>query len=210
MDNKWTQLPSDDRINQIVDALKKNNIETFVVENGEEAKKKFYELVPEKSAVFTNTSTTFDQLGLTEEINNSGKFISLKNEVVKLAKEKPDDGILRKQVGSAMPYAVGSVHAITADGHVVIASGSGSQIPGYAYGADHVVWIASANKLVGDVTEGLKRIYEYILPLEDARMKKVYGPESGSSPRKILIYNAESDYAKDRTKLIIVKEVLGF
>ena len=117
---------------------------------------------------------------------------------------------MRKQVGSAMSYAVGSVHAITNDGHVVIASGSGSQIPGYAYGASHVVWIASANKIVSNVQMGLKRIYEHILPLEDARMKKVYGPESGSSPRKILIFNAESDYAKGRTKLIIVKEPLGF
>jgi hypothetical protein len=208
--NNYTQIPTDEVINTTVEALAKSNIEAFVVENGEEAKKKFHELVPEGSQVFTNTSTTFDQLGLTSEINDSGKFVSLKNEVVKLAKEKPDDAILRKQVGSAMPYATGSIHAITQDGHVVIASGSGSQIPGYAYGANHIVWIASANKIVENIDEGIKRIYEYILPFEDARMKKMYGPESGSNPRRILIFNSEGDINKDRTKLILVKEPLGF
>jgi hypothetical protein len=206
----YTQIPSDDLINQTVKSLKDNNIEVFVVENGEDAKKKFYELVPEGSSVFTNTSTTFDQLGLTSEINDSGKYTSLKNEVMKIAKAEPENSIKRKQIGSAMPYAAGSVHAISSDGHVVIASGSGSQIPGYAYGADHVVWIASANKIVKDTNEGFKRIYEHILPLEDARMKKVYGPESGSFPRKILIFNGEGDMNRGRTKLILVKEPLGF
>lgn len=207
---KYTQIPSDEIINKVIETLATNNIEAFAVENGEEAVKKFFELVPEGSGVFTNTSTTLDQLGLTDEINNSGKFVSLKNEVVKLAKEAPNDTVKRKQVGSVMPYAVGSVHAITQDGHIVMASGSGSQIPGYAYGADHVVWIASANKIVKDIDEGFKRIYEHILPLENARMKKVYGPQSGSDPRKILIVNRESDNNKDRIKLILVKEVLGF
>ncbi len=208
--NKYTSIPSNEAIEKTVEALKANNIEAFVVENGEEAKKKFFELIPEGSKVFTNTSTTFDQLGLTSEINESGKFHSLKNEVIKIAKDDPENTVLRKQIGSAMHYATGSVHAITSDGHVVIASGSGSQIPGYAYGADHVVWVASANKIVEDINEGIKRIYEHILPLEDARMKKVYGPESGSHPRKILIFNSEGDYNKDRTKLILVKEPLGF
>lgn len=206
----YTQIPSDKIINATVEALAKNNIETFVVENAEEAKKKFFELVPEGSEVFTNTSTTLDQLGISDEINESGKFVSLKNKVAKLAKEEPDETIKRRQIGTAMPYAVGSVHAITRDGHIVIASGSGSQIPGYVYGADHVVWVASANKIVADMHEGLIRIHEYILPLEDARMKKVYGPESGSTPRKILIFNSEADYNKDRTKLILVKEQFGF
>lgn len=208
--NNWTQIPSDEVINAAVTALKANNIEATIVENADEARKNFYELVPEGAEVFTNTSTTLDQLGISKEINDSGRFVSLKNKVMELAKEKPEDTVLRKRIGTAMPYAVGSIQAITSDGHVVIASGSGSQIPGYAYGADHVVWVASANKIVEDVNAGLKRIYDYILPLEDARMKKVYGPESGSKPRKILIFNEDSTHQKGRTHLIIVKEVLGF
>ena len=210
MDNKWTQIPTDDVINKTVEALKANNIEAFVVENGEEAKKKFFELVPEKSEVFTNTSTTLDQLGITEEINESGKFVSLKNKVSEMPANTPEEQIKKRQIGTAMQYSVGSVHAITQDGHTVIASGSGSQLPGYAYGAEHVVWVASANKIVRDIQEGIQRIYEHALPLEDVRMKKVYGPESGSNPRKILIFNSDPVWTPDRTKLILVKEQFGF
>ncbi|HVZ12204.1 MAG TPA: LUD domain-containing protein [Patescibacteria group bacterium] len=210
MDNKWTQIPTDEVINATIAALDANNIEAFVVENGEDAKKKFFELVPEGSEIFTNTSTTLDTLGITEVLNNSGKYTSIKNKVMELAKSEPENAIHRKQIGSAMPYATGSVHAITADGHLLIASGSGSQLPGYAYGADHIVWIAGAHKLVKDVNEGIKRIYEHSLPLESARMNKVYNTTTGSNPRRILIFNNENDMNKARTKLIIVKEVLGF
>lgn len=208
--NKYTEIPSDDLINSVVEKLKENNIEAFVVENGEEAKKKFFELVPEGAEVFTNTSTTLINLGITEEVNASGKFVSLKNKVSEMPANTPEEGIKKRQIGTAMQYAVGSVHAITYDGQVLIASGSGSQIPGYAYGADHVVWVASANKIVEDLNAGLKRIYDYILPLENDRMKSVYGPDATSSPRKILIFNSDPMYTADRTKLILVKEPLGF
>ncbi len=209
MDNYKT-IPTDEIINNVIGELKKNNIEAFVAENKEEAVKKFFELVPGGAEVFTNSSTTLDQLGINEEINGSDKFVSLKNKVIQMKGDTPKDGILKKQIGTAMEYSVGSVHAITDDGHLMFASGSGSQIPGYAYGAEHVVLIASANKIVKDINAGLKRIYDYILPLEDARMKKVYGPEAGSSPRKILIFNSDPAYSPDRTKLILVKEPLGF
>lgn len=206
----WTQIPNDDDINQTVEALAANNIQAIVVENGEEAKKKFLELVPEGSEVFANTSTTLDELGLTQEINGTVKFISIKNKVSQMPANTPDEQIKKRQIGSAMQYSTGSVHAITQDGHVLIASGSGSQLGGYAYGAEHIVWVASANKIVKDVKEGLQRIYEYTLPLEDARMKKVHGPESGSSPRKILIFNSDPAWTPNRTKLILIKEQHGF
>lgn len=208
--NKYIDIPSNETIQNVVEALKANNIDAIVAENGEEAKKKFFELVPEGSSIFENTSTTLDELGISKEIHESGKYVSLKNEVAEMPAETPEQQILKRQVGTAMEYAVGSVHAITEEGHILIASGSGSQIPGYAYGALHVVWIASANKSVKDLNEGLKRIYDFILPQEDARMKKVYGPQAVSYPRRILLFNTEPPYNSGRTKLILVKEKFGF
>jgi hypothetical protein len=205
MDN-WTKIPPDEVINQTVEALETNGFIVTVVNTKEEAKSRFFELVPQGSEVFTNTSTTLEVLGIEKEINESGKFVSLHNKVSSMPTETPAQKREKKMVGSVPEYAVGSVHAVTLDGRVMMASGSGSQIPGYAYGADHIVWIIGAQKLVRDVDEGLKRIYEYCLPLEDERAKKAYG--KGSAVRKILIFNIEN--RKKRTHAIIVKEVLGF
>lgn len=112
----------------------------------------------------------------------------------------------KQRLGAAPDWAIGSVHAVTEDGKVLIASATGSQLSAYAYGANHVVWIVGAQKLVKNFEDGLKRLYEYSLPLEDVRARKVYG--AGSSVNKILIVNKEP--APERITMIIVKEKLGF
>ena len=200
----WTQIPDNKVIEETAAALAKNNIETFVVENAEEAKKKFFELLPEGSEVMVNSSLTLKDLGIASEVNESGRYKPLKDVLSKM--DSATQGVEKRRVGSGMQYAVGSAHAVTQDGRVMMASGSGSQIPGYAYGADHIIWVIGAHKIVKNIDEGLKRIYEHSWPLENERMKK-YG---GSNPRRILIFNNENEGNKERTKVIIVKEVLGF
>lgn len=101
---------------------------------------------------------------------------------------------------------MGSVHAVTQDGHILIASNSGSQLPAYAYSAAHVIWVVGTQKIVKNIEEGMKRIYEYCLPLEDARAQKAYGV--GSAVNKLLIVNVEK--VPGRITIILVKEKLGF
>jgi hypothetical protein len=43
---------------------------------------------------------------------------------------------------------VGRVHAVTETGSLVVASASGSQLPGYAGGAARAIWIVGAQKVV--------------------------------------------------------------
>lgn len=105
-------------------------------------------------------------------------------------------------------WAVGSFHALTYDGKIMLASGSGSQVPGYAYGADNVVFVAGTHKIVKNIDEGFDRIYNHALPLESERINRVYKTTAGSNPRRILIINSEAD--NKRTNIILVKEALGF
>src|SRR5437868_9977692 len=91
-----------------------------------------------------------------------------------------------KQIGSVSDYALGSVHAITEDGQVVVASASGSQIPNYAFGAEHFIWAVGSQKLVKDLGEAIDRIENYAFQLEDERAQKAYGMHS--SINKLLIY----------------------
>lgn len=204
-DIKWTQLPSDAVITKTLNSLKDNGITPIMVNTKEEAKAKLLSLIPEGSEVMDMTSVTLVEIGAVGEIHNSGKYNSVKNTLSKMNRET--DGLAMQKIGAAPEYSVGSVHAVTEDGKVVVGSNSGSQLPGYAYGSPNVIWIVGAQKIVKDLDEGIERVYEYVLPLESERAKKAYGVP-GSYVSKLLIINREN--IKDRITMIIVKEPLGY
>ncbi len=204
----YTKLANDQIIEKTINALKANGIDAEVADTSEEAKKRVLELIPEGSEVMTATSTTLDQIGLADELNDSDKFNSTKNELKTLKRET--DHRKMQQIGAAPEYMIGSIHAVTEDGKVVIASNTGSQLPGYVYGADHVIWVVSAKKITSNLDSAINRIYEHVLPLESARAReayKAYGV-TGSNVSKLLIINKEVN--PERIKLIFVKEDLGF
>src|SRR5437660_12883429 len=111
-----------------------------------------------------------------------------------------------RQLSAAPDWVVGSVHAVTEDGSLLIASASGSQLGPVVSGAGHVILVIGAEKIVPDVATGLRRIYEYCYPLEDARARRAYGVPSGVN--NILIINKA--ITAGRVTAIIVKERLGF
>ena len=83
-----------------------------------------------------------------------------------------------KAIGGQPDYALGSVHAITRDGTLVIASASGSQLASYAWGAANVIFVVGAQKLVPTLEAAHERIYQHSLMLEDARAQAAYGQHS--------------------------------
>lgn len=200
----WSKLASAESITKTVENLKANGINAIVVKNRKEAKKKVLELLPQGAEVMTMSSVTIDTLGLSKEINESNNYISVKNKLMKM--DRKTQGREMQKLGAAPEYAVGSVQAVTEDGKIIIASNSGSQLPAYAYGSSHILWVAGTQKIVKDVSEGMKRIYDYVLPLESERMQKLYGFNSFVS--KLLIINKE--IMPNRLTLILVKENLGF
>lgn len=199
----YSEIASDESIRKMIAALKANGIEAEVVETGADAKERVLKMIPEGAEVMAMTSLTLDAIGVSEEIANSGRYHP--------ARIKLNDALVnpreKKRLGSAPEWAVGSVHAVTEDGHILVASSTGSQLPAYAYGADHVIFVAGAQKIVADFNDGLKRIYGYILPLESERAQKAYGV-AGSAVNKLLIINSE--VMPGRLHLILVKETLGF
>jgi len=204
VNEKFGNLADKETVQRTKEALEKNGITVFVVETGQEAKKKVLELIPEGAEVMNMTSMTHQAISTVEEINQSGRFNSVRNKLnrMDMKTEWPE----MRRLGAVQEWAIGSVHAVTEQGQLMIASRSGSQLPAYAYGAAHVIWVIGAQKIVRNLEEGFKRIYEYSLPLEDERARKAYG--TGSSVNKILIINKE--VASGRLFVILVKEKLGF
>ena len=202
----FKKLASSESIKKTIAALKANNIDAVVVENEEKAKEKVLSMIPKGSEVMNMTSITLASIGLDKEIMESGNYDAVKNKLSAMNRETQGEEM--QKLGAAPEYALGSVHAVTETGEVIIASNTGSQLPAYAYGSPHVIWVVGTQKIVADKDEGMKRIYDYVLPLESARLNKQFNITTGSFVSKLLIVNRE--FMPGRITVVFVKKVLGF
>jgi LUD domain len=203
----WNTLPEPPVVERTVAALKENGIQTELVPTAEEAARRALALIPPEAEVFTGTSITLERIGLARELNESGRYVSVKGRLGSMNPETESREM--RKLGAGPDVAVGSVHAITESGVVLIASLTGSQIPAYSHGAGTVIWIAGAQKIVKDIDEGMRRIQDYLVEKESERSRAAYGlPQSFSSyPSKILIFQREIQ--PGRIHLFLVNQVLG-
>lgn len=198
----YARLASDEQITRAAQALEANGIRVFVAANGEEARAKIFETIPAGAEVFAAASRTLDSLEIPAEIDR--RYDSVRVRLSKM--DRATQGREMIKMGAVPEWIIGSVHAVTEDGTVVIVSNTGSQLAGYAASAAHVLWVVGAQKIVPNLEEAMKRIREYTYPLEDERALQVYGVNSFIS--KVLIVHRE--VMPGRTTMIIVKENLGF
>jgi hypothetical protein len=200
---EFARLASDEQIATTVAALTARGMAAEVVESGAEARSRVLDLLPEGASVFTSMSRTLDTLGLSGAINDSSRYHPLRPQLKTLDREK--QGREWRRLLSSPEYVVGSVHAVTEQGQVLIASASGSQLASYVFGADHVIWVVGVQKIVRGLDEGFRRVREYSYPLEHERIQALGG--IGSHLSKILLVEGERP---GRISVILVKEVLGF
>ena len=199
----FARLASAEQIQRTAQALEANGMHTTITNTGDEARQIVLSLLVEGAEIFTALSKTLDTIGLTAEIERSGHFNSLRPKLVELHQQNRT-GEMRK-LGASPDFVIGSVHAITEQGQVLVASGTGSQLGPYAYSAGHVIWVVGAQKIVRNLDEGWRRIQEYAYPLEDARARQVYGYPSRVN--KVLLINGDRP---ERISVVLVKENLGF
>ena len=202
----YTNIPSDEAIAKVVENLKERNIHAIVVDTKEEALEGIKKLIPKGSSVMNGSSTTLNEIGFVDYLKDGKHGWDNVHENILSEKDKAKQARLRKESVLA-DYFLGSVHAITEAGQLMIASASGSQIPSYAFTSDNVIWVASANKIVPDREAGFKRIEDYVFPLENKRMQGVGYP--GSTIGRVLVIEREIMPNRHLT-LILVKEKLGF
>ncbi len=203
----YSQLALTEKVTEVISALEKNGITSEFVENAKAAKERVLSLIPDGSEVLTMTSVTLEQTGIAEAINTSPDYTSIRNKLNALDREK--DSLEMQKLGSAPEWVIGSVHAVTEEGHILIASNTGSQLPAYSYGSAHVIWVVSTKKIVANFEDGMKRINEYIVPQETERGKKAYSyPDFKTNVSKLLLVSRET--TPNRIHIIFVNEALGF
>ncbi len=203
----YNTLASLDQISKTVNKLTQNNFEGFVVETKEEALAKIKELIPSGASVMNGSSTTLNEIGYIDYLKEGNHGWKNLHHTVLNEKDPNRQAYLRKET-TISDYYLGSVHALTENGELVVVSNTGSQLPSIAYNSDNLIFVVSSQKIVSDLNEGLKRIENQVIPLEDERMMKAYNMHTLHS--KTFIYHKERPNSGRKIKVLIVREKLGF
>ncbi|MER6573025.1 lactate utilization protein, partial [Streptomyces sp. NPDC001093] len=192
------------RVERAAAALATHGFTVEILDKAADARARIKDLIPEGASVFTGASETLRLSGIADDINDSGRYDAVKPRI--LAMDRATEGDEIRRLTASPDVIVGSVHAVTETGSLVIASGSGSQLPGHAGGAARSIWVVGAQKVVPDLDTALRRVEDHCLPLESARTQETYG--WSSAVNRLLILNAE--YLPGRGTVLLLRETIGF
>jgi len=201
---RFGTLADDARVRRTAAALEANGISVLRAADAGEAKRIVVGLIPDGSQVHHGGSQSLETSGIAEEIEKSGRYDPIRPRIRRMDRETQADEIRR--LTAAPDVMLGSVHAVTESGSLLAASFSGSQLGPYVTGAGRLILVVGTQKIVSDLEEGLRRINEYVFPLEDARAQAAYGVHSAVN--KVLIIHRE--IVPGRITVVFVDEALGF
>jgi L-lactate utilization protein LutB len=203
----YEQLASEEAVATTAANLKKNGFEVEVVKTKKEALDFIIKSIPPGSSVINGASKTVSEIGFVEYLKSGDHGWNNLHKAILDEKDVRKQGILRKQATLADCF-VGGINAISETGELVIASGTGSQLPSIAYNSDFVFLVAGTQKITPTLEDALRRLREHVLPLEDQKMKGLGYP--GTLLSKILLYEKHRVQPGKRTVVILVQEKLGF
>jgi hypothetical protein len=201
--DRFTTWPDDDTLAATVVELEEHGFNVQVVDDLDAAREAVLALIPEGSSVMTNPSVTLKETGIADAIDGGGPYDSVRTKLNEL--DYQTQLAEMKAIAGTPDFTLGSVHAVTRDGALFIASFSGSQLASYAWGAANVIFAVGAQKLVPNPEAARERIFEHSLKLEDARAYAAYGQNSAVG--KILEIHQEQP---GRIHVVLIRQSVGF
>jgi len=198
---------SKETVDKTITALKNKNYNPILVKTKKEALEKIKELIPAGVSIMNGASVTLEQIGYLEYLaKKEHKWLDLHAQITSVNDEAKRHE-LRKQ-SSLSDFYLGSVHALTEEGEMVIASNTGSQLPHIVFTSPNLIFVLSTKKIVSNVDEAMKRLEEYVIPLEDKHMMNKFNVHT--TLNKIVIFKGESPFIGRKINIILVEEDLGF
>lgn len=209
-------------IEKVLENLKKNRMEAYLVETGEEVVPLVEKLLPAGAVVSCGGSVTLAETGVMELLR-SGKYEFLDRARPGITPEEVQQ--VYRDTFSADGFFC-SANAITENGELVNVDGNANRIAAMVFGPKAVIVVAGVNKIVPDAEAGFKRIKEAAAPQNTRRLGcKTYCHETGVcvAPEGGLATGCGSDdriccdylvmgpqRQQGRIKVILVKEELGY
>ena len=194
---------SEETLHRVAERIRERNIEGLIVDDGDEARKVVLERLPKGAEVHSGKSKTLQDSGILDAVQDPGQYDALRPRFLKMDRQTQAREIRKLIAGP--DFMLGSVNAITESGVLVAASATASQLGPYAGTAGRVILVVGSQKIVPDLETALRRIREYVLPWEDAQVRKVV--PTGSFVGKILI--VEREWVAGRMTVILVRKPIG-
>jgi L-lactate utilization protein LutC len=200
---EFTSPSSEKLLQQVAERIRERNIQVLIVSNGEDARQAVLGMIPQGSVVHSGKSKTLQDSGIFDALMDTNQYNALRHQTMKMDRKTQMREI--RKLTAAPDYMLGSVNAITEDGILVDASATGSQLAPYASTAGKLILVVGSQKIVPDLETALRRIREYVLPWEDAQVRKAIN--MGTYVGKILIIERET--VNERMTVILVREPIG-
>ena len=203
----YNKLPNQSIIQKTTDNLSKLGFQVHIKDSASNALDLIKTLIPANSSVMNGSSRTLEQIGFVDYLKSGKHGWNNLHEGIVIEKDPQKQSILRQQALHS-DYYLGSVHALTQSGDIVIASNTGSQLPHITFTSPNVIFVVGAQKIVTDLSDAMNRLESHVVPLEDENMQQKY--QVNTSLSKILILKHPSPITNRNFHVILVKEVLGF
>ncbi|MEU4669491.1 LUD domain-containing protein [Amycolatopsis sp. NPDC023774] len=200
----FTDPASAQRLQRTATALTAHGFTVEVLDDVAAARTRVTELIPEGASVLTAASETLRLSGIDDDLNSSGRYEAIKPRTLAMDRATEADDIRRLRAGP--DFLVSSAAAVTETGSLVIASGSGSQLPASSGGGARAIWIVGAQKVVPDLDAALRRVEDHCLPLESERALAAYGWPSAVN--RLLVLNAEP--FPGHGTVLLLRTAIGF
>ena len=197
---------------KFLETLKSCGYNPHFVKNKEEAFELAKTFIKPNMSVGLGGSVSVQQIGLLEYLVNKEDIVLHNQYETGISME---ENIERRRQGVVSDIFVTSVNAITRDGKLVNADGSGNRVAAFSYGPKNLLVIAGINKIVETLEDGFKRVMEVAAPKNIERINNV-AIKMGKEPRYNLdnIANkfswVKADEDKGRIIIILVDEELGY
>lgn len=204
---KYNSIASQKSVNDTVSALQAKGIDVHAVETESEALEIIKQTIPKGASVMHGSSTTLQQIGYMQYLETGTHGWNDLHTVITKENDPAKRAALRNQSVSS-DYYLGSVHALTEQGEFLIASNTGSQLPHIAFTSPNLIFVVGTQKIVPSLMDGMRRLEEYVMPLENVRSTKAYGVNSAIN--KILIVKGENQILKRRIHFVLVNKPLGY
>ncbi|MEN9328661.1 MAG: hypothetical protein RI947_1469 [Candidatus Parcubacteria bacterium] len=203
----YTTLASDDTVKRVSDALTAKGFLPQIVKDGAEALETIKTLIPAGASVMNGSSTTLQQIGFIDYLKSDDhKWNNLHANI--LAEKDPEKQAKLRKESVLSDYYLGSVHALSETGEMIIASNTGSQLPHIVFTSPNIIFVVSTQKITSSLETAFKRLEAHVIPLEDVRMNKAYG--MGTTHSKTLILHQENPMMGRKVHVLLVNEKLGF
>ncbi len=201
------------RLNSVANALKKNNMEAYVVESKEELLGEIAKLISKGDTVFSGGSATLKETGIIDMLTNGGYDYYYRGRCD--ADGNPIDVMREAFYGD---WYLTSSNAITLDGELYNVDGNANRVAALSFGPKNVIVVAGYNKVVKDIAEAVERVKAIAAPANCVRLDKTTGcrmtghcTNCHSDDRICCAYTVHS-FQRDinRIKVFLLPEELGY